>query len=355
MRRPITDGVDGALRSAHIDEEEAEMFDPVERRDHDHRGARLPLAVDKAGREISWYPNRHSHVLLTGSAGSGKTSTARTLMGQITQHGWPVWVLDARRVEFLDFRTWPNVQIVASKVEEQVALVHRAWERMENRYQLIEAGKYSQDDFKPLVVVLDDLATFRRNLFEWYAQVKEAKDPDAPPTLAEVAALIRMGRSARIHLVLSAPRPDTESLDGEMRSNFGFQISMGRLTTHGAMMMWGDPSVGVALPRNALGRATATDDNGNPIEVQCYHFPDINAEEGSEEWQLLQSIRPAEARWPRLVIVPPEAQVDIDGGEPSPPTFRDYARAVWDLATNRPDLCPDRRVQAELTGADDQQ
>jgi len=32
--------------------------------------------------------------------------------------------------------------------------------------------------------------------------------------------------------------------------------------------------------------------------------------------------------------------VDLDGGEPAPPTFRDYARATWDLAENRPDLDP---------------
>lgn len=105
-------------------------------------------------------------------------------------------------------------------------------------------------------------------------------------------------------------------------------------------MMWENPAVGVSLPRSCTGRATATHEDGRPVEVQCYRFPDINAEDGSEEQQLLEAIRPAEARWPRLVIVPPAPEVDLDGGEPTPPTFRDYASAVWDLAENRPELDP---------------
>ena len=312
-----------------------------------YRQVKIPCAIDEDGREILWYPARVPQAMLTGGTGTGKTSTAHALLGQITQYGWPVWVLDAKRVEFLDFRTWPNVQIVAGSIPQQVALIRRVWELMEYRYQLIEEGKATVNDFEPLVVFLDEFAEFRSNLFEWYAQIKVKGDPTKPPTLAEVASLARKARTARIHLVLSTQRPDAEFLGGEMRDNFGFRISMGRLSPQGAMMMWENPAVGVSLPRARTGRATATHEDGKPVEVQCYRFPDINAEEGSEERQLLEAIRPAEARWPRLVIVPPEPLVDLDGGEPTPPTFRDYARAVWDLAENRPDLDPLSGAQSE--------
>ncbi len=305
-----------------------------------YRQVKIPCAVDEDGREILWYPARVPQAMLTGGTGTGKTSTAHALLGQITQYGWPVWVLDAKRVEFLDFRTWPNVQIVAGSIPQQVALIRRVWELMEYRYQLIEEGKATVNDFEPLVVFLDEFAEFRSNLFEWYAQIKVKGDPTKPPTLAEVASLARKARTARIHLVLSTQRPDAEFLGGEMRDNFGFRISMGRLSPQGAMMMWENPAVGVSLPRARTGRATATHEDGKPVEVQCYRFPDINAEEGSEEKQLLEAIRPTEARWPRLLIVPPEGEVDLDGGAPTPPTFRDYARATWDLAENRPDLDP---------------
>jgi len=312
-----------------------------------YREVKIPCAIDEDAREVLWYPARAPMAMLTGGTGTGKTSMAHALLGQITQYGWPVWVLDAKRVEFLNFRTWPNVQIVAGSISQQVALVRRVWELMEYRYQLIEDGKATVNDFEPLVVFLDEFAEFRSNLFEWYAQIKVKGDPTKPPTLAEVASLARKARTARIHLVLSTQRPDAEFLSGEMRDNFGFRISMGRLSPQGAMMMWEHPAVGVSLPRACTGRATATHDDGKPVEVQCYRFPDMDAEDGSEEHRLLESIRPAQDRWPRLVIVPPEAEEDLDGKGPIPPTFRDYARATWDLAENRPDLDPLSRDESE--------
>lgn len=305
-----------------------------------YREVRIPYAVDEDARELAWYPARVPHMMLSGGTGSGKTSMAHALLGKVTQYGWPVWVLDAKRVEFLPFRDWPNVQIVAGTLPQQVALVRRAWELMEYRYELIETGQARVNDFEPLVVFLDEFAEFRNNLAEWYAQIKVKGDPSRPPTLAEVASLARKARTARIHLVLSTQRPDAEFLGGEMRDNFGQRISMGRLSPQGAQMMWENPSVGVTLPRDRTGRAISTHDDGRPVEVQCYRFPDVHAPEGSDEHQLLARLRPSDRRHPRLVIVPPDDEADLDDGEPSPPTFRDYARARWALADDRPDLDP---------------
>lgn len=305
-----------------------------------YRQVAIPCAVDEDGREVQWRPATVPMVMLTGSTGSGKTSAAHALLGQITRYGWPVWVLDAKRVEFLDLRTWPNVQIVAGSIVQQVALVQAAWELMEHRYELIEAGRAAVTDFEPLVVFLDEFAEFRSNLLEWYAQIKVKGDPTRPPTLAQVASLARKARTARIHLVLSTQRPDVELLgQGEMRDNFGFRISMGRLSPQGAMMMWENPAVGVSLPRGCVGRAIATHDDGRPVEVQCYRFPSPDADPGTPEHALLEAIRPTETRWPRLVIVPPDTDVD-DSGDPKPATFREYAAARWDLASNHPELDP---------------
>ncbi len=317
----------------------------VDRRDEvlsNYRNFNIPYAIDEDGREATWYPARVPHLMLSGGTGTGKTSSAHGLVGQITQYGFPVWVLDAKRVEFLDFRTWPNVQIVAGSIAQQVALIRAAWNLMEYRYELIEEGRATVEDFEPLFVVLDEYAEFRSNLYEWYAQVKapgKGGDPTKPPTLAEVASMARKARTARIHLILSTQRPDSEFLGGEMRDNFGQRMSMGRLSPQGAMMMWENPAIGVSLPRACTGRAIATSEDGRPVEVQAYRFPDMHAPEGSEERRLLESIRPGESLHPRLIVVPPESTAD-DKGEIQAPTFRDYANAKWDLAENRPDLDP---------------
>lgn len=309
-----------------------------------YRKVKIPIGVDEDGNQLVWYPAVVPQMMITGGTGSGKTSTVHGIIGTITRYGWPVWILDAKRIEFLDFRSWPNVQVVATTLEQQVALVHRVWELMEYRYQLIEEGKVRISDLEPLVVILDEYAEFVANLIDWYATIKVKDDPTKPRSLQEVGSLARKARTARIHLIISMQRPDVALLGGaggETRSNFGQRVSMGRLDPNGAMMMWENAFTGVTIPRGITGRAMAVNDQGVPVETQCYRFPDMHADEGTEQHQLLQRLRPAVARHERLVIVPagedPELR-DLDTGEQLPPTFTDYQNAAWALAKHRPDL-----------------
>lgn len=309
-----------------------------------YRKVKIPVGEDEDGRRIWWHPALVPQALISGGTGSGKTSTVHAIIATITRYGWPVWILDAKRIEFLDHRDWPNVQIVATTLEQQVALVHRVWQLMEYRYQLIEEGKVRVDDLEPLVVILDEYAEFVANLLDWYATVKVKGDPTKPRTLQEVGSLARKARTARIHLIISMQRPDVALLGGaggETRSNFGQRISMGRLDPAGAMMMWENAYTGVAIPRGVTGRAMAVNDQGVPVETQCYRFPSMYAEPGSEEALLLQQLKPTAARHERLVIIPPgsdQESFDLDTGEPIPLTFSDYQQAEWALASSRPDL-----------------
>jgi S-DNA-T family DNA segregation ATPase FtsK/SpoIIIE len=129
-------------------------------------------------------------------------------------------------------------------------------------------------------------------------------------------------------MVLAMQRPDAEILTGEARENFGQRTSMGPLSPEGATMMWNNPVTGVTLPRGRIGRAIGLSSAGIPVEMQCYRVPDPkDTIPGSTEHELLMSLRPAESKQERLVIVPP--QIDWDAEEPIEPTFTDYARAEW--------------------------
>jgi hypothetical protein len=70
-------------------------------------------------------------------------------------------------MEFLGFQDWPNVQIVGTTIGQQIAIIHRAWEVMERRYELITSGQGRETDFEPLVLFLDEWADFRGNLMSW--------------------------------------------------------------------------------------------------------------------------------------------------------------------------------------------
>ena len=322
-----------------------------------YRLVTIAFGVNEDRLEMCWAPAIQPHLLMSGTTGSGKTSTTHAIVGTVTRWGWPVWVLDGKRIEFLAFRTWPNVQIVASTIEQQVALIRRVVQVVEYRYRLIEEGKAKPADFEPLLVVLDEYSEFVATLLAWYPSVKAKGDPTRPPSLGEAASLVRTARVARVHLVSTMQRPDValfgDRAGGETRSNFGQRISMGRLDMQAAMMMWGFPHIGVTIPRAISGRATAIDENGDPVETQCYRFPDLAAEEGTEEYELLQRLRPTKARHPRLLIVPPEVHKDLETSELIQLTFEDYANADWVFAEAQPELDPVQMAAAQQEHPDD--
>lgn len=299
----------------------------------------IPYGVDEDGEVMVWKPAVSPQLILTGGTGSGKTSTTHAIAVRLTQYGWPVWVADGKAVEFLGFQDWPNVQIVATSIQEQVAVIHRAWQLMEHRYQLVVQRKARTEDFEPLVVFVDEFSDLKGNLLAWYSGIKQKGDPSKPDTLMEVGSIARKGRTARIHLVVALQRPDADILSGEARDNFTQRISVGRLSPQGAQMMWGNPVTGVTLPLGRRGRAIGVSRAGVPVEMQCYRTPDpAKVARGTEEWDLVQRLRPQEVRQDRLVIIQPE--IDWSGEDPVEPRFSDYANAEWGRAEDHPDLDP---------------
>jgi len=175
----------------------------------------VEFARSEDGNPISWRPARIPQGLIIGGTGSGKTSTSHAIVSGFTRHGWPVWISDAKRVEFLAFRDYPNVQLVATGLEQQVAMIWNVVLLMEYRYKLIESGQARVQDFEPLLVVLDEFTEQRDELLDWYPSVKGKIKDTKPPTLKHVGRIARKARTARIHLLVLLQRPDAAFLSGE--------------------------------------------------------------------------------------------------------------------------------------------
>lgn len=277
----------------------------------------LPYAQDEDGRVVVWDLKASGpHMIVVGRTGTGKTVLINGVLTEAAARYWKVWISDPKRVEFLGLRGWPNVQIVATQVAEQVAMIYKAWELMEHRYSLIEAGEADEDDFEPLIVCLDEYRDFVAMVTGWYQSVKEKGMPTKCPVFEWIGSIARKGRTARIHLLMGTQRPDADFLGGEMRDNFPARAALGSLSPQGAQMMWNSPSVGIALPKGIKGRATAVTADGTPGEVQVYWTPDPRraAKAGSaEDVALLESLTPPETVHPPLRIDIAEEEFGDDG------------------------------------------
>lgn len=291
----------------------------------------IPYGIDEDGHTMTWTPRRNPHLLITGTSGSGKTVTMQGILTELAKRGAQIDVNDAKLIEFIGFKDWPNVRLVSSNLEDQVRLIHHAWELQEQRYELIVNGEASEDDFEPYFLFLDEFADFREAVTDWYADIKQKGDPTKPPVLKKVRSVARKGRTARVHFVVGLQRPDAEFLTGEVRDNFSARISMGRLSPQGALMMWENASTGVSLPRKSQGRGITLNDDSQPVEFQSFWTPDPRKVKGDDvdNLRIIEGLRPAEARHERMMIIPPKAEADLDSeaGEMIEPSYTEWASA----------------------------
>jgi hypothetical protein len=287
---------------------------------------KVAYCKDEDGNVILWQPSVSPHMLIIGGTGSGKTAAEHTLLTDLALSGWRVWVLDGKRIEFAGFKSWPNVELVASKVGDQVRLVHAAHDLMEERYSLIESGQARISDFEPLLLVIDEYTTFKKRVDRWYKETKGKGGPTQPPVFDLVADLARLARTAKIHMIVGVQRPDVEFLGGEMRDNFGARLSLGRLSPQGANMMWDSFITGVAIPRNKRGRGVTLNEESNPVEVQTFFTPNpaTLTDHDAEDWARLDALRPERVAYSRKMIIEPSFG-GVDDNEP--PQYRDWARA----------------------------
>lgn len=293
----------------------------------EYKSFMIPIGIDEDGKVQSWQPSVSPHMLVIGGTGSGKTSFQHTVLTHLAQARWRVWVLDGKRIEFAGFRAWPNVELVAARVEHQVRMLHAAHELMERRYTQLEQGTARLEDFEPLALIIDEYATFKARVQRWYKTVKPKGGPTQAPVLELLSDLARLARSAKIHMLLGIQRPDVEFLGGEMRDNFGARLSLGRLSPQGAMMMWDSPAIGVALPRNKRGRGVTLSADSLPVEVQTHYTPDPAKLDKTDEaeWEQLRTLTPIETDHPRKTIAEPSP--DYSDDEELPPTYNDWALA----------------------------
>lgn len=292
-----------------------------------YKAFQIPIGVDEDGKTQHWQPSVSPHMLVIGGTGSGKTSFQHTVLTHLAQARWRVWVLDGKRIEFAGFREWPNVELVAARIEHQVRMLHAAHELMEQRYAQLEEGTARLEDFEPLALIIDEYATFKARVQRWYKTVKPKGAPTQAPVLELVSDLARLARSAKIHMLLGIQRPDVDFLGGEMRDNFGARLSLGRLSPQGAMMMWDSPAIGVALPRNKRGRGVTLSADSVPVEVQTFYTPDPAKLDRSDEadWEHIESLTPTEPDHPRRVIADPDPLVSDD--DEVPPMYDDWISA----------------------------
>lgn len=273
------------------------------------------------------------------------TSAIHTFITQAARAHWAVNIADRKNIEYRGFRDWPNVQCVATRIEDQIALIYQTWSLMKDRYEAGESGAARTEDFSPVLLVLDEFTELVKDIAAWYVRLRGSKPaseikgwPRELPVEEMVGSILRLGRTARIHLIIGMQRPDVKYVEGENRDNLTGRQSLGRLGRQGADMLWGDYFTGTTIPPGLLGRGIAYNDHGDPVEVQNFFTPDPYKPDDLTDpvaKRVLDELRPASSSHPRIVFDTP-----FDPHEDEDFHYNQYLEAPVHLAEERPDLDP---------------
>lgn len=274
----------------------------------------IPLGIGDNGAHAVWHPKKDAHLLIIGGTGGGKTIAEHGVIQRLAQAGWRTWLVDGKRIEFIGYRGWQNVELLAQKVDHQIRVLKLAHETMEARYDLIERGEIRVEDLDPIAIVVDELTSLLMAVQRRYQETKLKGTPAKDPVLGWVADIARLGRSSKMHLVLGLQRPDASIMGGEMRDNFGGRISLGKLQSKEAsMMMWDDPAIGVSVP-NIKGRAVSWV-NGSIGMIQGTFTANPDPNHDDYHAGMVEAMRPRVEAYSRKTIDDPEPNEKSEDGE----------------------------------------
>lgn len=181
-------------------------------RREDLKGDRLLVGYNRSWEKV--YHPLHTHLMIGGASGAGKTDCLRFLIYQLVLQKYDIRVVDMKGFSFLPFDTIPGLT-VSRNLEEAAEMLHEAYnELLEREKRVIESRDRSIiKNFQPIVVVIDEAAQIAPKMNNGEAR-KLARYCDE-----YCAKISQKGREPRVSLVYCTQRPDADVINGQVKAN----------------------------------------------------------------------------------------------------------------------------------------
>jgi hypothetical protein len=59
----------------------------------------------------------------------------------LAAQGWEIWGIDGKRIELLGLRSWPNVRLIAGRIDHQARVAHEVFRTMQQRFEDYERAR----------------------------------------------------------------------------------------------------------------------------------------------------------------------------------------------------------------------
>ena len=155
------------------------------------------------------------HILVAGATGSGKSVLINSMLYTLLTYQpseKKIMLIDPKRVELSAYKRVPHCVGYAHDNADILALLRRAVEEMEHRYEVMEKQGIKKWDGGDLYIVIDE-----------FADLMTTQKRETLPALCRIAQL---GRAAGIHLILATQRPTRDIINGQIKVNIDSRVAL---------------------------------------------------------------------------------------------------------------------------------
>lgn len=186
---------------------------------------------------LKWNFRKQPNALVTGIIGGGKTFFLIYLIKMLLHIKADIKVLDPKRSDLSQLGEYLGEGNVAYDATQIAKILRETATNMNNRYDEMRQhpdysfGKdYLDYGYKPTVVIFDEVMAFMGS-----ADAKLGKE-----VMQYLTDIIAKGRQAGFTCVLATQRADAEYIKASIRDQLGLRVALGRLSSDGYGMTFGN-------------------------------------------------------------------------------------------------------------------
>lgn len=327
------------------------------------------------------------HVLIVGGTGGGKTVLLLSILTALPvdrparaegqDGGVEIWPIDPKRLGLFNLDRIPGARRSATREEAIVDYILTVKDKMDARYAYLEDhGPHLRETLDPIVLVIDEGEEMNEILTSWWKSGegkedwKERFDLEKAPTgtthpaMNALGSILRLGREARVHVILASQQAASTWLTTSSRGQFAVRIALRNLEPSTSLMTFGS-TIATSGLESKPGRAWVSVGMGvNPEHAQIYWTPKISAGLSSKDRGILHGLgielpddvdheiheRPALTLVPTLDPDSHSATEDMPAPDSQRETFRTLTAVPETYECPAGELEPGMRILVDIDG-----
>ncbi len=208
------------------------------------------------------------HVLIVGGTGGGKTvlllSLLTALPNGLRLNAFGQWVrdenaiaaeiypIDPKRLGLFNLDLIPGAKRAATREAAFVDYLLEVRRKMDERYEYLEEnGPHLRATLDPIVLTVDEGEEMVELLNEWWRSGEGKEDwmerhgltqkptGTVHPAVSAFGSILRLGREARVHVILASQQASATWITTSMRGQFAVRIALQNLEASTSMMTFG--------------------------------------------------------------------------------------------------------------------